>query len=41
MAIIEVQGLDFEIKGDAPTAREQLAIETYLQAQKQVDRKAK
>jgi hypothetical protein len=39
MAIIEVQGLDFEIKGDAPTAREQLAIETYLQAQKQVDRK--
>jgi len=39
MAIIEVQGLDFEINGDAPSARERLAIETYLQAQKTVDRK--
>jgi hypothetical protein len=35
MADIVVQGQTFTIKGDNPTPREQLAIDTFLSGQKQ------
>ena len=35
MADIVVQGETFTIKGDNPTPREQLAIDTYLSGKKQ------